>query len=265
MVGGDERALELEKLLIQDGYEVDTLGLHTEENAPIAQADALLFPYPFSVRNDCVPAVNGLTIHPADILSQTRKGIPVLAGRGMESYCTKEHPLRLYETVESLLDANADISAEAAAAHAMQCTRKALMDMNVLVIGYGRFGRALARRLAALQATVWVAARRREPRLLAANDGMHPAALDDMAAALRQADLVLNTVPARVLDEAHLRMLQPGVPLLELASAPYGFDRDVALALGHPCEVLPALPARYAPISAALALRLAVNRLLSEE
>lgn len=267
MVGGDQRSLALETLLKQDGYEMDTLGLHVgdEETVQPAQADAVLFPYPFAVRRECVPALTGLTIHPQDVLSRLRLGVPVLAGRGMESYISGVHSFKRYEDVDLLLDQNAALSAEAAVCETMQRTPKALMDMTVLVVGYGRFGRALAQRLKALGAAVWVAARRQEPRLLAASEGMCPVSLADMDAALKKADIVLNTVPARVLEEEKLRLLQPGVPLLELASAPYGFDRDLAVALGHPCEVLPALPARYAPHSAALALRQATIQLLLEE
>ena len=264
MVGGDQRMLELEKLLQKDGYAVDTLGLHAgdEATAQPEKADAALFPYPFAVRRDCVPALNGLTIHPADVLRRLRPGVPVLAGRGIE-ICA-DHPVKRYEDVESLLDQNAALSAEAAVCETMQRTPKALMDMTALVVGYGRFGRALAQRLRALGAEVWAAARRTEMRRLAASEGMQPVTLTNMDAALRKADIVLNTVPAQVLTEDKLRLLSPGVPLLELASAPYGFDRDVAVALGHPCEVLPALPARYAPHSAALALRQAAIRLLEE-
>ena len=266
MIGGDQRALSLEKLLLEDEYEVSTLGLHPgdEEKAEVSQAEALLFPYPFAVRRDCVPAISGLTIHPEDVLALARPGVPVLAGRGMEAYIQRDHPLQKYEQSEKLLEQNAAISAEAALWESMRYTEKALMDMQVLITGYGLFGRALALRFLLMGAAVCVAARRQEVRRLAAEDGMQPLAFEEMDDALRNVDLVLNTVPARVLEERHLRMLRPGVPLLELASAPYGFDRDVAAALGHPCEVLTALPARYAPLSAAMALRNAVNQLLQE-
>ena len=52
---------------------------------------------------------------------------------------------------------------------------------------------------------------------------------------------------------------------MELASAPYGFDLDMAKALGVQCVPLPGLPAKYSPRSAAMALRDAVVQLLEEE
>ena len=68
LIGGDRRALEMEKLLGQEGYPVDTLGLHEgdEQTADAANAQAVLFAYPFSVRDGCVPTMTGLTIHPED-------------------------------------------------------------------------------------------------------------------------------------------------------------------------------------------------------
>ena len=77
-------------------------------------------------------------------------------------------------------------------------------------------------------------------------------------------DMVLNTIPARVLGTETLAALPKGAWLLELASAPYGFDRDAAAAMGLNVEVLPALPARYAPRSAARALKQVSMELLRE-
>ena len=136
--------------------------------------------------------------------------------------------------------------------------------MAVLVTGYGRFGRALAKRLKALGADVWVAARREEQRLAARSDGMRAASLLELPALAGRMDMVLNTIPARVLGTEALAALPKGAWLLELASAPYGFDRDAAARLGLNVEVLPALPARYAPQSAARALKQVSLELLRE-
>ena len=138
------------------------------------------------------------------------------------------------------------------------------MDMAVLVTGYGRFARALARRLGALGAEVWVAARRGEQRLTALSDGMRAVSFDALPEVAGHMDMVLNTVPAQVLGTQVLERLPKGTWLLELASAPYGFDRAEAEAMGLRAEVLPALPARYAPSSAAHALKQVCVELLRE-
>ena len=90
------------------------------------------------------------------------------------------HPFRqrFYWEDERLESCNAQLSAEAAVCEAMQRTDFALMDQTVLVTGYGRFARALASRLHALGAEVWIAARREEQRLAAAGDGLHAVSME---------------------------------------------------------------------------------------
>lgn len=259
VVGGDRRAACLCHLLEKGGYQVDTLGVKAgdEQTACPGQAQMALFPYPFSVRNGCVPALSGLTIHPEDVLAKLPAGIPILCARGMQG------GLR-YDEGTALEARNADISAEAAVCEAMQRLEITLMDARILVTGYGLFGQALARKLSALGAEVWVAARREAQRALAALNGLKPIALDAVGAVLGRMHMVCNTIPAQVLDESALRTMKAGSWLLELASAPWGFDREAAQKLGLRCEALPALPARYAPMSAAHALCDAVRQKIAE-
>ncbi len=272
LVGGDGRMLRLSRMLAQQGYEVRTLGLTPgdEQTADGAWAHAVLFPYPYAVRDGLVPTLTGLSLHPEDVLRDVPDNTPLLAGAGLEKYIlddavrSKRLRLMLYGSYRPFLDANAALSAEAAVAEAMKRTDEALMDMTVLITGYGRFGRALAQRLKALGADVWVAARRDAQRLLAMSDGMRAVALEDIVHIAPRLRRVRNTIPARGLDEETLCARPKHCCLLELASAPYGFDRAAAEALGHTAEALPALPARYAPQSAARALRDACVRLLLE-
>lgn len=93
---------------------------------------------------------------------------------------------------------------------------------------------------------------------------MRAASLSELPALAGRMDMALNTIPARVLGTEALAALPKGAWLLELASAPYGFDRDAAAAMGLNVEVLPALPARYAPRSAARALKQVSMELLRE-
>lgn len=251
LIGGDRRFVHLEEMLREKRYAVQTLGLHEgdEKTARIGEADALLFAYPFSARNGCVPSLSGLTIHPEDVLSDAKPDALIMAGRGLEGATFKR-----WSDSSRLEERNAEVSAEAAVCEAMNRLNRTLMDTRALVIGYGRFGRALAFRLRALGAAVTVAARRAEVCMQAHQDGMQAVSIERMGEVLPKIHLLLNTVPAQVLDDTMLASIPKDTWLLELASAPYGFDREAAQKLGLRCEVLPALPAKYAPVSAAMAL-----------
>ena len=184
VAGGDGRMLRMARMLAGDGFDVSTLGLVSgdEKTAGIASAEALLFPYPFAVRDGRVPTLTGLTLHPEDVLESARPGAVLLAGAGLEACLEAPETRRrvrlfLYESSPAFLERNADLSAEGALVQAMGRTGDALPDMTVLVTGYGRFGRALAAKLKTLGADVWVAARREEQRLAARSDGMRAASL----------------------------------------------------------------------------------------
>lgn len=272
LVGGDERAARLKPLLAAQGYMVQTLGIASgdDKTVNVAAADALLFPYPFSVKNGIIPTHDGLTLYPADVLERAAHGAVVLAGAGLETAVAEANAhgagfkLRLYAQHEPFVQANADISAEATAYEVMGQTAQALSDLTILVTGYGRYGQSTAKRLLALGATVWVAARRDKQRLLASSDGMRALSIEDIPSIAGEIDVLVNTVPARILSVETLKRFSKECRLLEVASAPYGFDREAAEALGLHCQTLPGLPARYAPGSAAKALMRACIRLLTE-
>lgn len=156
-----------------------------------------------------------------------------------------------YYRNESYAVRNAALTAEAAAAMLMERSRSALMAMDVLIAGYGRIGRQLARRLAAFGARVTVAARRPESRALAETDGFRSVDIMSIAGTY---DAVVNTVPAPVLRGGF-----DGALCLDLASAPGGWADET------PVLHAPGLPGQYAPALAARILRDAVYETLRED
>lgn len=265
LVGGDRRMACLADLLEHQGFQVETMGLRSGEIVHSDWADAVLFAYPFSVRNGVIPTLTGEKLHPETILEKIGEKALLITGKGMEGYIRQETPrVKRYTDAAVLEKRNAELSAEAAVCESMLHSRLALMDSNVLVTGYGLFGRALALRLKALNAKVWIAARREQQRQQAEADGMQTVSILEMADVLPEMNLILNTVPARIFAEFHFKQIPNDCWLLELASAPYGFDAESARTMGIACAQLPGLPARYSPESAAMALMEAVMELTGE-
>ena len=166
---------------------------------------------------------------------------------------------------ELFLRTNAALTAEGAICRAMQRMERALLGSTCLITGYGRIGRALCARLGAMGAFVIVCARSEGQMQAAHAAGAHPVPLAELTGAVGAADLILNTVPARVLGEEALRAVRPDALLIELASAPYGEDLAVARALGVRVEVESGVPGRYAPLDAGAALFDAALRRLKGE
>ena len=155
--------------------------------------------------------------------------------------------LRILED-ERYLQANACLTAEGALQRCMNSTEKAVQDMNCLVIGFGRIGKALTGMLRGLGAGVVVAARRKESRAEAGPDAISMEALPN---ALQWADAIFNTVPHPILGKALLARVRPEALLFELASAPYGIDQKAAEELKLHYFLESGLPGRCCPVSAA--------------
>lgn len=267
VAGGDKRAICLAKLLDQSGYTVETLGLQPDDelDVHIREADVILLPYPYSIKDGLIPSLYGAKISPEEIIDKRSPRTVVIAERGVEEKLTQVFGhLKRYSDAAGFEKRNAELSAEAAVCEAMLRCPLALMDSSVLITGYGLFGRALAIKCKALGATVWVAARREEQRRQAETEGMKSVSIVEMADILPEMNLVFNTIPARIFAEYHLKQIPEECWLFELASSPYGFDEKTAKAAGVSCLTLPGLPARYAPESAALALFEAVETLIRE-
>ena len=81
---------------------------------------------------------------------------------------------------------------------------------------------------------------------------------------LGRADFLVNTVPARVLDDGALCALPESALLLELASAPGGFEKTLAENLGLRVLAAPGLPGRRVPESAAAIMREAIYASIRE-
>ena len=134
-----------------------------------------------------------------------------------------------------------------------------------LVIGYGRLGRVLTRLLAALGAKVCVSARRDEDLAWIRTIGCEGVHTEDLDAVLHRFDLIFNTVPAPVLDAHALRQIRPGVPVIELASAPGGIDLESAKALGTKTVFALSLPGKCAPVTAGRIIEESILHILAAE
>ena len=139
-----------------------------------------------------------------------------------------------------------------------------LHGARVLVLGFGRVGKLTAHRLSALGAKVSVAARKWSDLAWAEAYGYAPEHLEGLDECLCAYDLVVNTVPARVLDAARLVQLEPGCLVIDLASRPGGVDMEAAAALGVRVIWALSLPGKVAPVTAGKILRDTICHILCE-
>lgn len=237
VIGGDARQQAAARALRRAGYSV-------LPPSGAGRAGCLLLPLP----------LDRLTPELSCAFAAARPGTLALGGRFGAEVQAAARQAGL-ETVDyfrrpELAALNAVPTAEGCLCLLMQLRDRTLWQSPVLVLGYGRIGRALAERLSALGAWVTVAARSPEQRANARCAGCRAAPLEQLERLLPGFDAVVNTIPAPVLTAPVLAALRPGSLIVDLASAPGGTDFAAAAALGHTALLAPGLPARCAPDSA---------------
>ena len=140
-----------------------------------------------------------------------------------------------------------------------------LSGAHILLLGYGRVARLLARELQKAGALVTAAARSGEQRAWAEAESIEALPLDALSGALDRFDVIIGTIPAPVLTEPLLALVRKDALLLELASQPGGFDRNLAENIGIRTIYAPGLPGKCAPYGAAELMREAIYDVLNEQ
>ena len=198
-------------------------------------------------------------VRPGTLLLAGRPGSPIQAAARQASL-----PLLDYFQRPELECLNAVPTAEGCLALLLQLRRRTIWESDFLVLGYGRIGRAVARRLDLLGGHTTVAARNAVQRANARCAGHRAAPLDRLPVLLAKHDTVINTIPAPVLPRKMLEKLPRGALVTDLASLPGGTDFDAAEALGIRAEHALALPGKCAPDTAGALIAQTVLTILQE-
>lgn len=280
VLGGDMRQGKLAQLLSEDGHRVHTYALEkgaasagsltTEEHLlGVDQADCVVLPLPVCCEDGYLNCpLSHLHLSIAEVLSALSPGQIICGGRvdAASAALAAERGLTIldYFDREELAVANAVPTAEGAVQIALEQLPITLHGARVLVVGFGRVGRVVAQRMAALGARVTVAARRYESLAWAQAMGYGAEKTGQLAGWLCSYDLVVNTVPALVLGEAELADLKPDCLVLDLASRPGGVDLEGAARLGRNVIWALSLPGKVAPVTAGAAIKNTIYNMLHE-
>lgn len=194
------------------------------------------------------------------------KGGIIFAGKvfpRLREFCAA-NGWELYDYLEreELAVLNAVLTAEAAAAVAVNETESSVFGTNVLVLGFGRIGKLTARYFAALGAGVTAAARKPADLAWIRACGYAQADITDeeqLRAALAKADIILNTVPAPILAGETAQAVRSDALLIELASVPCtdGTAEFRIVKAGG-------LPGKTAPVAAGYIIAEAVENIMDE-
>ncbi len=168
-----------------------------------------------------------------------------------------------YSQNENFLFENAYITAEGAVGHILEHSGLSLKDSKVLIIGWGRIAKCLYRTISAFTSNIFLVLRNKETVTSLRDSGIFASTFADLPNICADCDVIINTVPARVIENDIIDKLKKNSCLYELASTPGGYDHEYATGVGINSYVLRGLPGKCAPASAGKALGKCIHEYIS--
>ncbi|MCR4692966.1 MAG: dipicolinate synthase subunit DpsA [Firmicutes bacterium] len=271
VLGGDLRQVTVKKLLEEEGFKVFGIGISEEEFLldDIKKAEILILPIPVSGDGITLNApFSKSKINLSEITARIDKNCLVLGAKmpkDMENDLKSRQIAYIdYFEREELIIKNAIPTAEGVIEIALSEMPITLFESRVLVIGYGRVGKVIAEKFKALGSEVCVSARKCADFAWIKEKGMKAIHTESLENEVSKFDLVINTVPAKILDEKVLKNVRNDALILDVASKPGGVDFEVAKKLGKNVIWALSLPGKTAPITSGKIIKETIMNILSE-
>ncbi|MBP3256341.1 MAG: dipicolinate synthase subunit DpsA [Clostridia bacterium] len=153
--------------------------------------------------------------------------------------------------MEELVIYNTIATAEGTIRIAIEETNKTIYDSNILILGFGRVGKTLAERFYGLKANVYCEARKDEDIAWINTYGYKSLWLSELDDSLEKFDIIINTIPEKILDENRLKLIKKECLIIDLASNPGGVDFEKAQELEIKTIHALGLPGKIAPYTSA--------------
>ncbi|MGE5581222.1 MAG: dipicolinate synthase subunit DpsA [Bacillota bacterium] len=280
VVGGDARQIAVASALIQLFKKVKIFG-HPQAMVPnpiesctdivTALADVRVIVLPIGGMDDegLVRSYQGEhSIDFGKYLSSLPEETLIVTGSFTNRWLALAEKLKFkvlqYADDDEIAVLNSIPTAEGALQIAMEELPITIHGSKVVIIGFGRVGVTLARVFKAMGAQVIVSARRKSALARALEMGCQAILIDSLSEAAGNVDLIINTVPALIIDSGLIAEIQPETLIIDLASAPGGTDFEAAKKRNIKAILTPGLPGLVAPKSAGEILAATIPKLITD-
>ena len=283
IIGVYLRTIKLAKMLANEGNKIYTYGLEKAEELKdnsniiftekISRAipkdvEVVIGPIPFTSNGININAPFGeKEISIREMIHYLEGKILIAGSISPEIYdMANDEYIEIIDIMkrEELAVLNTISTAEGAIEIAISNTNKIIHGSEVLILGFGRIGKVLARKMAGLSAKVTCAARKDEDLAWIRAYGHKETNINALGENLSQYDIILNTVPHLVLNKERLQYVKKDALLIDLASNPGGIDKKEARELNLKLVWALALPGKVAPVTTAEFIKDTIYNILKE-
>ena len=282
IIGGDLRIAKLATMLAKDENEIYVYGLEKSDDIKnvtniiecptikktIENVEIVIGPIPFSSNGNMINmpfSDKEITIR--EMMHNINAKVLIAGGISPEVYeMANDEYVEIIDIMkrEELAVLNTIATAEGTIQIAIENTNRILHGSEVLILGFGRIGKVLARKLAGLSVKVTCAARKDEDFAWIEAFGHKAVNINHLGENLKNFDIIINTVPHIILTESKLQFVKNDVLLIDLASNPGGIDKRAVKERNLKFVWALSLPGRVAPTTSAEFIKNTIYNILKE-
>ena len=283
IIGGDLRIIKLAKMLADEGNQIYVYGLEKAEELKghqnimftekISKAipedvEIVIGPIPFSSNGVNINApFSDKEISIRELIHYLNAKILIAGSITPEIYdMANDEYIEIIDIMkrEELAVLNTISTAEGTIEIAISNTNKIIHGSEVLILGFGRIGKVLARKMAGLSAKVTCAARKDEDLAWIRAYGHNETNINVLGENLSKYDLIINTVPHLILNKERLQYVKKDALLIYLASNPGVIDKREEKEKNLKLVWALALPGKVAPVTTAEFIKDTIYNILKE-
>lgn len=266
IIQADNRQIYMREYLEKQGFECTVFNVNLLSGDNERQFDGVIFALP-TIKNSRINCEYEINI--ANVLSLVKKGGCVFYAMSDEAFenAVRNAELEMYDFYkrEELIIRNAYATAQAVLELVLINSNVMVDELKFLITGYGKTGEAIADVLLRNHSDITVAARKIRDRARIVSRGMKAIDFDEIRDYAPDFDVVINTVPEKVIGKNLLESFSQNCLFLEIASAPYGIDIHTAQKQNKQIIIASSLPGKYVACSAGKFIAQTIMNLIKEE
>ena len=275
VIGGDSRMIYAGKELEKKGFDVfyhgfdDDKGVSCVDINKACLGDYIVLPLPstYDIKNINAPFSKNKI--PADSkLASLLEGRPVFCAMKerliqADEAWEKVNLIDYYKNEDFILK-NADATAFATELIIQKELKLSLKDTQILVLGFGRVGKACAKALSKCGARITVGARRESDFREIDKLGFFSENSTDIKL-FKNYKIIINTIPALILCEDVIKRLNKDTVVIDLASKSGGVDFESCRKYGISSLHATGLPGKYCPERAGKIIEEIISDFIKED
>ncbi len=283
IIGGDLRIIKLSKILANDGNKIFTYGIEKQQElkenkniifcdnlqTAVSSSNIIIGPIPFSSNGKEINTpFSDKKIRIEEIINNIENKILIAGSINNDIYkLTEDKQIKIIDIMqrEELAILNAISTAEGTIEIIIKNTNKIIHGSKILILGFGRIAKVLAKKLQGLSVEVTCAARKEEDMAWIKTYGYIGTNINQIGNNLAEYDVIINTVPQIILTKEKLNYIKEDTLLIDLASKPGGIDQDAVKEKNLQLIWALALPGKVAPVTTAEFIKDTIYNILKEE